>query len=71
MEDISLAQACCKLRAEKIRRFQQRARLRLSQVAIEQSLVSMVGFEVSKEKVLQLSGLRTEEVEEKSTSTRT
>jgi len=40
-------------------------------VAIEQSLVSMVGFEVSKEKVLQLSGLRTEEVEEKSTSTRT
>ena len=41
------------------------------QVAIEQSLVSMVGFEVSKEKVLQLSGLRTEEVEEKSTSTRT
>ncbi|CAK9091377.1 unnamed protein product, partial [Durusdinium trenchii] len=69
MEDISLAQACCKLRAEKIRRQTNlsplaQARLRLSQVAIEQSLVSMVGFEVSKEKVLQLSGLRTEEVEE-------
>ncbi|CAK9091378.1 Uncharacterized protein SCF082_LOCUS43056, partial [Durusdinium trenchii] len=57
MEDISLAQACCKLRAEKIRRQTNlsplaQARLRLSQVAIEQSLVSMVGFEVSKEKVL-------------------